>query len=799
MSVVIPIYGRIDLTEQCLRALEQTVDLGAVEVVVVDNGSTDGSGDRIAEAFGWVKLLTNATNLGFAAACNQGARAASHDVLVFLNNDTEGHPGWLGALVDTLLGDDGIGLVGPKLLFPDGTLQHAGMWLIDDRRSGALNAVHRWYREAADRPGADRRDDLRLVTGAVMAVRRALFDDVGGFDQAYWNGCEDVELCLRVGARGLRVVYEPASVLVHHEGASGAQRWTKVTDNLRLLTKRWQGRTDVDIVVRGDGSVFPGPATGAGTSAAASAPKRPSGPTLRYRGSLFGYHSLAQVNRELAVRLMADHGMRCDPVWPDLPDVSAADDPRLEPLVRSALGPGTARAAVTVQHGWPPNWNPPDDRAPWVVMQPWESGCLPADWVPALRDLVDEYWVCTEWLRRCAVASGVPSHKVHVVPIGVDSTRLRPDGPRHPLATAAATRFLFVGGAINRKGIDILVDSYLAAFTRADDVCLVLKLSGGRSYYKGSVDAQLRALAARTDVAAIEVIDDDLTNAQMAALYRSCTALVHPYRGEGFAMPIAEAMATGLPVIVTGSGAALDYCRDDIAYLIRAETVRLDPAATNFGPPAGAYWLAEPDRQHLVELLRHVRAHPDEAAAKGAAARRSVADQLDWDAIAAVAAARLEPLARRPARRFDPLGAFDPAVEPTVLDNPRRTKVLVEIDDTGAGAALVRSWVGAVNGDDDVTLVVVGTTEAELDVLADIMRGYDGDVLAVLSGGDDNKVAAAYAACDLVLAGGRRAIVERAGRMGRAAIRGIEPAQIRGEVLAAGEALAGVGAEVAGS
>src|SRR5208337_558346 len=109
--------------------------------------------------------------------------------------------------------------------------------------------------------------------------------------------------------------------------------------------------------------------------------------------------------------------------------------------------------AVTVRHQWPPNFEPPAAGA-WVMIQPWEYGGIPQEWVAPMRDQVDEVWVPSAWLKDCYVRSGIPQDQVVVVPNGVDGQVFRPDGQRFPLCTAKGCRFLFLGGTIPRKGID---------------------------------------------------------------------------------------------------------------------------------------------------------------------------------------------------------------------------------------------------------------------------------------------------------------------------------------------------------
>ncbi len=259
VTIVIPVFGKLELTRACLASLAAAPVGASFEVVVVDNASPDGTAAWLREvaAAGRVRAIFNPANTGFAAACNQGAAAARGRHLLFLNNDTEVTPGWLDPLVDTLDLDPRVDAVGARLLYPDGTIQHGGVVLVEQRRAEGttLGGMHLALRKPADDPAANRPQRLQAVSAALMAVRRATFDELGGFDTAYWNGNEDVDLCLRIGERGGLVVYRPESVVIHHESQSGPERWTKVGDNVRLLSERWLGRARPDIVREADGSV----------------------------------------------------------------------------------------------------------------------------------------------------------------------------------------------------------------------------------------------------------------------------------------------------------------------------------------------------------------------------------------------------------------------------------------------------------------------------------------------------------------------------------------------------------------
>lgn len=377
-----------------------------------------------------------------------------------------------------------------------------------------------------------------------------------------------------------------------------------------------------------------------------SAAPRREGPPVRWVGEQYSQHSLALVNRELCVRLATSS------------DVELELESHEHALQRAVQGEAVAELEartgevltrpprVEVRHQWPPDWSAPRQGA-WVVMQPWEFGGLPDEWVRHL-DKVDEVWCYTSYLRDCYVASGVPSERVRVMPLGVDTSLYAP-GDRAP---HAGTRFLFVGGTIARKGIDVLLDAYTTAFGPDDDVALTIKSTGSQGAYRNqNQDDRIRALAADPSLPAIELITDDLEPYELAALYRSCDALVHPYRGEGFGLPIAEAMACRLPVVVTNHGAALDFCDADTAFLIPAMKAPV-PLDGGLPPSSTGYWWAEPDVDALREQMREIVADPAAAQAVGERGRARIARDFTWDAAAQAVDARLHELAAAVPIRF---------------------------------------------------------------------------------------------------------------------------------------------------
>jgi len=232
-SVIVLAWNGREYLEACLSAVFAQ-DYPDFEVIVVDNGSTDGSADFVAERFPQARLIRNERNLGFAAGNNVGLRAATGDVLVLLNQDTQVRPGWLGALLSAF-DDETVGIAGCKILYPDGrTLQHAGGYF--EWPSGL--SFHYGGNEE-DQGQYDTVREVGYVTGAAMGIRRAVLETVGWLDEDFFPGYfEDTDLCYRARAAGYKVLYIPSAVLVHHESASFAR--TSVGKPYSVFRGRWR-------------------------------------------------------------------------------------------------------------------------------------------------------------------------------------------------------------------------------------------------------------------------------------------------------------------------------------------------------------------------------------------------------------------------------------------------------------------------------------------------------------------------------------------------------------------------------
>ncbi|MCX7855711.1 MAG: glycosyltransferase family 2 protein [Anaerolineae bacterium] len=210
VSIILVVYTGRPYLEACLDSLRRTLPAGA-EVVVVDNGSTDGSAALIRERMPEAHLLVNETNRGFAAACNQGAAMARGEILIFLNQDTRAEPGWLEALLEPFQ-DSAVGLTTPTILWMDDPerVQSCGQdvhytGLVFARNFGAARAAL-----AGTSP-----TDVAAVSGAAFAVRRAVWEDLGGFCETFYMYYEETDLSWRARRAGYRCLHVPDSVVYH--------------------------------------------------------------------------------------------------------------------------------------------------------------------------------------------------------------------------------------------------------------------------------------------------------------------------------------------------------------------------------------------------------------------------------------------------------------------------------------------------------------------------------------------------------------------------------------------------------
>lgn len=344
--------------------------------------------------------------------------------------------------------------------------------------------------------------------------------------------------------------------------------------------------------------------------------------------------SSAELSIETARALLrrGEVELRLVPTVPFQGDLSALRARAPELASRLTRDPGDAD--LWLSSGWPVRSERPRCRT-FALRIDWEYGALPTELVPLVAQEADTVVVHSRHVERCVVAAGAAPSRVVRIPHGVDGTVFSSDGPRDADLDAWKGELplvLFVGGMVFRKGFDSLLRIALEAASRGARFALCAKAVGHEQHYKGFHMADLaQRFAAAKGAPPLRLLDRDLSREELAAVYRSADLLCHPYRGEGFGLPVLEARACGLPVLVTRGGATDDFSVGDGAIGIPAARRALDLPGAHQGQP----WVLEPDAvrgaELLIETLKDLPARREEARAAAVDVRAT----FTWEAAAA--------------------------------------------------------------------------------------------------------------------------------------------------------------------
>lgn len=666
VSIIIPVHGRLDLTQQCLKSLEGTIDHSATEIVVVDDASPDGTDSWLREqvSAGRLKAIFLPGNGGFSKACNAGARLAAGRDLVFLNNDTIARAGWLEALRDDMRTHPECGLAGARLLYPDGRIQHAGIAFGENRVPD-----HPFRFAPADAPEVTTSGEVPAVTGACILVPADFFASIGGFDEAYPLYVEDVDLCMKVWEAGRSVRYVAQSVLVHLEGSSSTDlsaRAAKSRAGLERMWSLWNDRWPEPVrqhpwAPSWQRRKMPSPAAPVAF---------PSGTAIRWSGPMFNFSGYGRLAREAVAGLM-DFGVPVtadplahDPLW--FKGISESHRARWTDLLGRVALPGflvccdlPRDARGTEVYDPIEEANPGCSRK--VCWTMFETDRLPPGWAGSLNKM-DEVWVPSSFNRQTFAAAGVDAAKIHVVPGGIDPA---PYANARPMALPGhkrGTTFLSVFQWIRRKGWDVLLRAWAEAFAPNADVRLVLRchpFGKPASEMRRIFDDSLRGLGlTESGMAPIVLLDGFVPESELPSLYAASDVFVLPSRGEGWGLPYLEAMAAGKPCIATAWGASMEFLNEDCAWLVPPrEPVPVGDAACLENPYLSPdHRWADPSPVELAQILRHAFEHPEEGRAKGRQGRlhatskwtpartaRAIADRISAASIAR-SAAPLDPV-----------------------------------------------------------------------------------------------------------------------------------------------------------
>jgi len=236
VSIITPTYNKLEFLKQMMDSIELFTDNWPFELIIIDNASNDGTKEFIITSKYKMngQYLRNEENKSFSISNNQGVKIAKGSFLLFLNNDTIVTKGWLSKMMNVFSEEKAVGIIGAKLIFPGtGLIQHAGIFELN---SGMPD--HLYFKKPADYLLANQRKAVFGVTGACLLISKSLFEEIGGFDENYINGFEDIDLCNKVRQKGMNIYYEPKAVVYHYESRTEG-RYLHDSRNFSLYASRW--------------------------------------------------------------------------------------------------------------------------------------------------------------------------------------------------------------------------------------------------------------------------------------------------------------------------------------------------------------------------------------------------------------------------------------------------------------------------------------------------------------------------------------------------------------------------------
>lgn len=609
ISIIILTWNGQQFTKQCLSSLRNNTSFPNYEVIVVDNGSQDGTVPYL-ESLEWIKLIKNPTNEGFVKGNNTAIRTTHHSDIVLLNNDIViNQCNWLEKLQAAAYSKPDIGIVGARLINENGTLLHAGTYIYPESFWG--------QQIGGGQVDVNQHTNLTEVEGIVFAcayIKREVIETVGLLDEDYFSYFEDTDYCLKARENGYKTVCCGDVTLIHYENISTKVNNVSLSDiflkSQDTFKRKWARKFTKKYTT---------------TLSWHSIVNFSSGYAMSSRNLIL---SLDRHNIDVRYKYVYGKGT---PFPLEEPKVS--DDYRMN-IIRgrsfSSDCPQVIYAQGDVFHK-----NTGKYKIGYTML---EVTGLPKEWIVKINTM-DEVWTPSSFNLETFTNSGITS-PIYIIPLGVDPDYFNPSIASFKGIPQYVFLSVFEWG--ERKAPDILLRAFALEFNRKDDVILICKVINN----DGSVNVpeQITRLNLPRDHAPIVfVYNQNISSShsniifvhhegipayQMGTFYRSGDCFVLPTRGEGWGMPIMEAMACGLPVIATNWSAYVDFISETTAYPLQVKGLVNAKAKCPYYE--GFQW-ADPDGEHLQYLMRYVYEHRDEARAKGFRASKHVLTNWNWD------------------------------------------------------------------------------------------------------------------------------------------------------------------------
>lgn len=595
IAIVILTWNGLKFTRRCLDSLNLSSLPNWVEVIVVDNCSADGTVEYLRQVDG-IRLIENNENLGYSRAVNIGIMAAQSDAdIVLLNNDVELiESDWLNRLSEVAFTEDELGIIGVKIIKDDGTLQHCGAYLPLDTYWGQQIAGGEV--DIGQYAGIT---ESESVVFACVYIKRSVIDAIGLLSEDFFAYFEDTDYCLRARRKGIKIATCGDIRVLHTESSSTKEN--KISHNDIFLKSQETFKEKWGAIL----AVERYPLSVDWHSVI----NFPSGYAASSRSFV---ESLDAQGVAVAYKYVYGPGTVFPVVEPEHSDSY---------IVNMVRGRSFGKADVQVVYAQGDVFEKNTGRYK-IGYTMLEVDGLPKEWVRQ-ANLMNEVWVSSAFNKETFRDSGV-TVPINVIPLGVDPAYFSTSIKGHKLENHFTFLSIFEWG--ERKAPELLLRAFSDEFNVNEPVSLLCKVNN----FDPSIDVkeQISKLNLRQNGGRIVIAENQiLQRYELGVLYRSADCFVLPTRGEGWGMPILEAMACGLPVIATNWSSQTDFMTVNNSLPLEVES--LIPAVAKCPYYQGFNW-ANPSYEHLRYLMRWVFEHQDEARAIGQRAAADAASQWTW-------------------------------------------------------------------------------------------------------------------------------------------------------------------------